>query len=54
MANSTFDLSIHLGPGCANLKGDKTALSTDKDTIDGDSESGQLTSKPKSGYVSTN
>ena len=47
MANNTFDLSIHLGPGCANLKGDKSGLSTDRENFDGDSESGQLTSKPK-------
>jgi len=44
----TFDLAMHLGPGVAKLKEKKGVNSTDSDAIiDGDSETGQLTAKPK-------
>ena len=50
--SETFDLAIHLGPGVAQLKDDKSNLNIDRDNVDGDSETGQLTSKPKKGYFS--
>ena len=44
----TFDLALHLGPGVAQLKEKKNLNSADRDAmIDVDSETGQLTSKPK-------
>ena len=44
----TFDLAMHLGPGVAKLKEKKDSQSADSDAMmDGDSETGQLTSKPK-------
>ena len=48
--SETFDLAIHLGPGVAQLKDNKSNLNIDRDNVDGDSETGQLTSKPKKGY----
>ena len=50
--SETFDLAIHLGPGVAQLKDNKSNLNIDRDNVDGDSETGQLTSKPKKGYFS--
>ena len=43
----TFDLAMHLGPGVAKLKEKKDSQSADSDAMDGDSETGQLTAKPK-------
>ena len=45
----TFDLSLHLGPGVAQLKEHKSYKHTEKDYVDGDIETGQLTPKPKKG-----
>ena len=45
----TFDLAIHLGPSVAKLKKSTYGQYAEKDNPDGDSETGELTSKSKSG-----
>ena len=45
--SETFDLSIHLGPGVAQLCKNKSGQYTEKDNPDDDCETGELTAKPK-------